>query len=117
MCLFSTTPTRSHTHSVVDPPPHRSNFSAHPHNPSVVRLPRGSTHSYRQYRTSTGSLSEAPRAVEYHRSSRPREIEYVEEQPRRSVSRRRSVVRDVEVRGSRGSFVDERKRSVSRVRY
>ncbi|KAF2240691.1 hypothetical protein BU26DRAFT_525910 [Trematosphaeria pertusa] len=111
MCLVTTKPTYRHEPGVLDPPPHRSRFSAHPP-PGVVRLPRGSTHSYR--RSSTTSFSDsAPRVVEYRRE-RPREIEWVEE-PRRSRSR--SVLRDGGARGSRGSFVEDRRRSVSRVRY
>ncbi|KAF2687726.1 hypothetical protein K458DRAFT_169350 [Lentithecium fluviatile CBS 122367] len=115
MCLLTTKPTPTYRGSIVDPPPHRSRFSAHPP-PGVVRLPRGSTHSYR--RSSTEYRRSEPRVIEYveepRRRSRSvvRNVEYVEEPRRRS----KSVVRDVEVRGSRGSFVEGR-RSVSRVRY
>ena len=45
MCLFTSTPTVDRRRNVVDPPPHRSRFSAHPP-PGVVRLPRGSTSSH-----------------------------------------------------------------------
>ncbi|PVH94240.1 hypothetical protein DM02DRAFT_477493, partial [Periconia macrospinosa] len=95
--------------SVFDPPPHRSSFSAHPP-PGVVRLPRGSTHSYRR---SSTSFHDSPRVVEYRRSE-PRALEY-EDGARRS----RSVVRErnFETRGSRGSFAEDRRRSISRVRY
>ncbi|CAI6335011.1 unnamed protein product [Periconia digitata] len=113
MCLISTTPTRGHRGSVLDPPPYRSSFSAHPP-PGKVRLPRGSTHSYR--RSSTTSFhDDGHRVIEYRRSE-PRAIEYDDHHARR---RSRSVVRerDFEPRGSRGSFVEERRRSVSRVRY
>ncbi|KAF2640010.1 hypothetical protein P280DRAFT_469739 [Massarina eburnea CBS 473.64] len=99
MCLVTSKPTRTYRGSVLDPPAHRSSFSAHPP-AGVVRLPRGSTHSYRH-------------SSEY-RTSQPRVIEYVEEPRRRSRSVARE--RDYEVRGSRGSFVEGR-RSVSRVRY
>lgn len=106
MCLFTTTPTVDRSHGVLDPPPHRSRYSAHPP-PGIVRLPRGSTTSYREYRRSSTSLRDEPRVVEYRR---PAEIEYYEPRSsRRSVDLR-------EVRGSRGSVLEER-RSVSRVRY
>jgi hypothetical protein len=84
MCFFTTTETRDIRHGVTDPPRHRSRYSAHPP-PGVVRLPRGSTTSYRKYDR------------EYdHRSSReirePARIEYVAPSTRtRSRSRRRSV--------------------------
>ena len=105
MCLISTKPTPTYHNSVIDPPPHRSRFSAHPHNPNVVRMPRNSTHSYR--RSSTTSFNDSGRVVEYRRSE-PRVIEYVEEPASRRRSR--SVVRNVE-------YVEEpRRRSVSRAR-
>ncbi|KAF2703177.1 hypothetical protein K504DRAFT_185615 [Pleomassaria siparia CBS 279.74] len=94
MCLFSSTPTVGRTGSVLDPPRHASRYSAHPHNPDVVRLPRGSTSSYHHRRSST-SIRDPGRVIEY-RESRPRQIEYYEEPrgTRRSVSvfRERDVV-------------------------
>ncbi|ORY12589.1 hypothetical protein BCR34DRAFT_613858 [Clohesyomyces aquaticus] len=139
MCLFTSTATPTVRHSVIDPPPHRSAYSAHPP-PGVVRLPRGSTHSYREYRTSNTSLREREpvRLVEYEthghhgRSSREhhhhhgrssRELEYYEARPRssrRSMDAVRNVVGVVGdervVRGSRGAEVVDMRRSVSRVR-
>ncbi|KAF2007668.1 hypothetical protein P154DRAFT_528359 [Amniculicola lignicola CBS 123094] len=103
MCLFTSTPTIDRHRGVLDPPPHRSRYSAHGP-PGTVRLPRGSTTSYhreREYRTSggfrrSGDLIVGERdSVEYvDRVRRPREIEYyegrrsggfVEERERRSV--------------------------------
>lgn len=112
MCLISTKPTRSARNAVLDPPPHRSSYSAHPHAPNVVRLPRGSTTSY--HRRSSTSFAER----DSYRASEPRAIAYAEgdRSRRRSVSR----VREGEYGGGgggRGSFVEERRRSVSRVRY
>jgi len=121
MCLLTTKPTPTHHNSIIDPPPHRSRFSAHPP-PGVVRMPRNSTHSYR--RSSTTSFADGGA----YRRSEPRVIEYVEEPRRRSRSvvrnvrdveyveepRRRSRSRAVEVRG--GREVVEARRSVSRVR-
>ncbi|OCK94280.1 uncharacterized protein K441DRAFT_660090 [Cenococcum geophilum 1.58] len=106
MCLFTTTNDPSIHHGVTDPPPHHSRYSTHPP-PGVVRLPRGSSHSYREYdtyRRSSHSLREAPR-TEY-RNSQPR-IEH--HSPRSSVKR-------VEyVRGSQPT-VDQYRKSVTYVR-
>ncbi|KAF2786068.1 hypothetical protein K505DRAFT_154711 [Melanomma pulvis-pyrius CBS 109.77] len=117
MCLFTSTPTVDRTRGVLDPPRYSSRYSAHPHDPGVVRLPRGSTSSY-HHRHSSTSLRDSGRIVEY-RESRPREIGYHEEP--RSTRRSVSVVRERDVaRGSRGSFagdVVEERRSVRRVGY
>lgn len=106
MCLFTTTNDPSIHHGVTDPPPHRSRYSAHPP-PGVVRLPRGSSHSYREYdtyRRSSHSLREAPR------------IEYRNSQPRIEHRSPRSSVKRVEyVRGSQPS-VDQYRKSVTYVR-
>ncbi|KAF2730758.1 hypothetical protein EJ04DRAFT_444380 [Polyplosphaeria fusca] len=110
MCLFTTRDTISvRERGVVDPPPHRSRYSAHPP-PGTVRIPRNSSYSYRR----SHEYVDGDRVIE-HRRSRPAEIEYVERSPR--ASRRSVDYREVDMRGSRGSFVDERRRSVSRVRY
>ncbi|KAH7115303.1 hypothetical protein B0J11DRAFT_129276 [Dendryphion nanum] len=123
MCLFSTTPTRTVRGGVFDPPHRSSRYSSHTAGrmSGVAPLPRNSTTYVR--RSSTSFVRDDPHVVEYRRSrersrSRPREIVYEEyEAPRRDAARRRSrsVVR-YEERGSRGSFVEDRRRSVSRSR-
>ncbi|KAF2653429.1 hypothetical protein K491DRAFT_694719 [Lophiostoma macrostomum CBS 122681] len=112
MCLVTTKPSRR---SLDNPPRHSSRYSAHPP-AGVVRLPRNSTHSYRESREYVRDdyRRSEPRVVEYRRSSRP-EIEYHE--PGRTTRRSVSVVRERDVgRASRGSFVDERRASSVRFR-
>ncbi|KAF2008526.1 hypothetical protein BU24DRAFT_415880 [Aaosphaeria arxii CBS 175.79] len=124
MCLFTTTPRHHHDYVVRpinrSPPRHVSHYSAHPP-AGTVRLPRGSTTSYREYtRRSSASLDD-PHVVEYRRSrsrSRPREIAYYDDGARTS-RRSVSVVRERDFRDSRGSFggrgeeFESRRRSVS----
>ncbi|KAF2108374.1 hypothetical protein BDV96DRAFT_605738 [Lophiotrema nucula] len=113
MCLFKTTETRSRhgRGGVLDPPPHSSRYSAYPV-PGVARVPHG-------YRRDSYDVRRVSRDSVEYRASReavPRAIEYYDG-GRGGRDSRRSV--DV-ARGGRGSgvgFVDERRRSVSRVRY
>ncbi|OCK79947.1 hypothetical protein K432DRAFT_382641 [Lepidopterella palustris CBS 459.81] len=106
MCFFTTTPTYSVHHGVTDPPLHRSRYSAHPP-PGVVRLPRGSSHSYREYnryRSNSHLLHEPPR------------LEYENNQSRIEHHTPRSSEQRVEfAKGSQPS-VDQYRKSVTYVR-